>query len=62
MTRTKQTSEHNGTPAAGPETPTDRRVFVLDEARWQAFVRALGRPAQKKPRLARLLTKPSVLE
>lgn len=48
--------------AAATDALADRRVFALDEAHWQAFLRALDRPVQKKPRLAKLLTEPSVLE
>jgi uncharacterized protein (DUF1778 family) len=48
--------------AAAAETLADRRRFVLDEAQWSAFLKALDRPARFKPRLARLLTEPSVFE
>ena len=40
----------------------DRRHFVLDEARWKAFLKALDRPAVERPRLKKLLTTPSVIE
>ena len=40
----------------------DRRIFPLDEARWQAFQDVLDRPVADKPRLARLLAEKSVLE
>ena len=39
-----------------------RRVFTLDEAQWRAFQASLDRPVRKKPRLAKLLAEPSVLE
>lgn len=48
--------------AAATETLADRRVFVLDDRQWDAFMAALDRPVQAKPRLARLLSEPSVLE
>ncbi len=45
---------------------TDRRVFSLDEDRWNAFMEILDRPVDDsmadKPRLARLLNTPSILE
>lgn len=47
---------------AAQETLTDRRLFVLDDEQWQAFQAALDSPPQEKPRLARLLTEPSVFE
>jgi uncharacterized protein (DUF1778 family) len=34
----------------------DRRLFVLDEARFQAFTDALDAPPQDNPALRRLLT------
>jgi uncharacterized protein (DUF1778 family) len=36
--------------------------FVLAPDRWRAFLAALDRPLRRKPRLARLLSEPSVLE
>ena len=48
--------------AAAEEALVDRRTFRLDEAQWRAFQNALDRPVVKKPRLARLLSKKSVLE
>ncbi len=48
--------------SAAAETLADRRVFVLDDAKWRAFQAALDRPVRKKPRLAKLLAEPSVLE
>jgi uncharacterized protein (DUF1778 family) len=47
---------------AAAETLEDRRSFVLDKARWNAFVKILDRPPRVKPRLARLLAQRSVLE
>ena len=43
----------------------DRREFFLPEDRWDAFMELLDRPASPlsdKPRLAKLLTTPSILE
>ncbi|GAA6619090.1 DUF1778 domain-containing protein [Scytonema sp. NUACC26] len=47
---------------AAQETLTDRRLFVLDDEQWRAFQAALDSPPQEKPRLARLLTEPSIFE
>lgn len=47
---------------AAQETLTDRRLFVLNDEQWQAFQAALDSPPQERPRLARLLTEPSVFE
>jgi uncharacterized protein (DUF1778 family) len=47
---------------AAAETLEDRRSFVLDKQRWNAFLRQLDRPARIKPGLARLLAHRSVLE
>ncbi len=47
---------------AAAETLADRRLFVLDDARWAAFDAALDRPVRRKPRLAKLLAKSSALE
>lgn len=47
---------------AAQETLAGRQIFRLDEEQWQAFQEALDRPVQYKPRLAKLLTEPSVLE
>jgi uncharacterized protein (DUF1778 family) len=38
----------------------DQTRFVLDEKQWKAFLSALDRPAQAKPRLRRLFTEPHV--
>lgn len=47
---------------AATQTLADRRQFVLDEARWQAFQEALDRPVQNKPRLKKLLGEPGLLD
>ena len=44
------------------EVLTDRRVFVLDDAQWEAFLTALDEPSPPMPRLEKLLKKPSVLD
>jgi uncharacterized protein (DUF1778 family) len=48
--------------AAAAGTLADRRLFLLDEARWQAFLEALDRPAKDRPALNRLLTEPGLLD
>lgn len=40
----------------------EERNFELPPDRWKAFVSALDRPVQLKPRLKKLLTEPTVLE
>lgn len=40
----------------------EERHFALSPDRWKAFLAALDRPVQSKPRLRRLLSEPSVLE
>jgi len=40
----------------------EERHFALPPDRWKAFVSALDRPIQPKPRLRKLLSEPSVLE
>jgi len=40
----------------------DRRLFRLDPDRWERFVNALDRPAKEKPRLRKLMRRPSVLD
>jgi uncharacterized protein (DUF1778 family) len=47
---------------AAAETLADRRLFLLDDARWQEFLDALDRPARNRPRLQRLLTEPGLLD
>jgi len=46
---------------AAAQTLADRRQFVLDDKKWQAFQEALDRPVQSKPRLKKLLREPGVL-
>ena len=48
--------------AAAAGTLADRRLFLLDETRWQAFLDALERPAKGRPGLKRLLTEPGLLD
>jgi uncharacterized protein (DUF1778 family) len=40
----------------------DQRRFSLNAEQWNAFVAALDRPVQPKPRLRRLFTEPGILE
>jgi len=47
---------------AAAETLEDRRSFVLDGQRWNAFLKLLDRPPRAKPKLARLLAERSALE
>jgi uncharacterized protein (DUF1778 family) len=42
---------------AAVDALTDRRVFELDEARWNAFMTALSRPPKDNPRLRKLLAR-----
>jgi uncharacterized protein (DUF1778 family) len=44
------------------EALASQRHIVLDARQWEAFIAALDRPAQDKPRLRALLTEPSILE
>jgi uncharacterized protein (DUF1778 family) len=48
--------------ARAEETLADRRHFGLDAAAWTAFMAALDAPPRPMPRLARLLSEPSVFE
>jgi uncharacterized protein (DUF1778 family) len=48
--------------ARAEETLPARQHFGLDAERWEAFLAALDAPAQKLPRLQRLLAEPSVFE
>ncbi len=41
---------------------TDRRLFRLDENRWQRFIRILDRPVKEKRRLRRLMETPGALD
>jgi len=47
---------------AAAQALADRRQFVPDGARWEAFQEALDRPVQSKSRLKRLLREPGVLD
>jgi uncharacterized protein (DUF1778 family) len=40
----------------------ERQVFRIDEKRWKAFMAALDAPPKPRPRLARLLNEPSILD
>ena len=44
------------------EVLADRRLFLLNDAQWEAFLAALDAPAEPMPRLERLLREPSVLD
>ncbi|MBM4200321.1 MAG: DUF1778 domain-containing protein [Gammaproteobacteria bacterium] len=44
------------------EVLADRRLFLLDDTQWEAFLAALDAPAEPMPRLERLLREPSVLD
>ena len=43
-------------------TLADRRLFTLDETRWQQFAEALDRPVTENSRLRALLQTPGVLD
>lgn len=40
----------------------ERQIFRLDAPRWSAFLAALDVPPRPRPRLARLLNEPSILD
>jgi uncharacterized protein (DUF1778 family) len=44
------------------EVMADRRLFLLNDEQWAAFMAALDAPPQPMPRLERLLKEPSALE
>lgn len=44
------------------ERLADRRVFTLGAEKWSAFIEALDRPPQRKPRLEKLFRKRSVFD
>lgn len=44
------------------EVLADRRLFLLDDTQWEAFLAALDAPAEPMPRLERLMREPSVLD
>ncbi len=48
--------------SSAEEALADRTRFELDNERWEAFQEALDRPVSDKPRLAKLLQEPSILE
>ncbi|MFH0725423.1 MAG: DUF1778 domain-containing protein [Pseudomonadota bacterium] len=48
--------------SAAEERLADRKVFTLDEKKWEAFVAALDAPPQRNPRLERLFRDPSVFD
>lgn len=41
--------------ASAAETLAERRLFILDEARWAKFQAALDAKPRKRPRLSRLM-------
>jgi uncharacterized protein (DUF1778 family) len=47
---------------AANQALADRRLFELDEAKWQEFQAILDRPVRSKPRLSELLNAPGVLD
>ncbi len=44
------------------EALAERRLFLLDDEQWAAFMAALDAPPRPMPRLKRLLTEPSILD
>ncbi|MDD5494099.1 MAG: DUF1778 domain-containing protein [Dehalococcoidia bacterium] len=44
------------------EVMADRRLFLLNDEQWDAFMAALDAPPQPMPRLERLFKEPSALE
>lgn len=44
------------------EVLADRRLFLLDDAQWDAFLAALDAPSEPMPRLERLLREPGMLD
>jgi uncharacterized protein (DUF1778 family) len=44
------------------EVLADRRVFSLDDEKWESFMAALDAPTRDTPNLKKLLQEPSVLE
>lgn len=44
------------------ERLADRRVFLLDGKRWDAFIAALDAPPRRRSRLERLFREPSVFD
>jgi len=48
--------------SAANQTLADRLFFELGEEKWKEFQAALEHPVRSKPRLARLLNEPGVLD
>lgn len=44
------------------ERLADRKIFSLNEKKWEAFIAALDAPPQRKPRLERLFRESSVFD
>ncbi len=44
------------------EVLADRRLFLLNDTQWTAFMTALDTPARPMPRLERLLSEPSIID
>jgi uncharacterized protein (DUF1778 family) len=44
------------------EVMADRRLFLLNDEQWEAFMTALDSPPKPMPRLERLFQEPSALE
>ena len=44
------------------EVLAERRLFRLDDEKWQAFIAALDAPSPPMPRLERLLKEPGILD
>jgi uncharacterized protein (DUF1778 family) len=44
------------------EALADRRTFLLDKEKWEAFMAALDAPPRDSPRLRRLLNEPSIFD
>jgi uncharacterized protein (DUF1778 family) len=44
------------------EALASQQHFIYTEKQWKAFIAALDRPEQDKPRLRALLSEPSILE
>jgi uncharacterized protein (DUF1778 family) len=51
----------NGLQAA-QSTLADRRLFLLDDDRWEEFQAILDRPVQSKPQLNKLLSEPGIFD
>jgi uncharacterized protein (DUF1778 family) len=47
---------------AATETLADRRLFVLDDETWEAFLAALDSKPKPRPRLERLMREPGVFD